>query len=126
MSLRTPLSRARGAGSAHEGPRHWIVQRGTAIALVPLTLFFLSVCVVMVGADYETARAFVAQPLIAVGLILFIFTGCWHLQIGLGEVVADYVQGKAAKIFLAMLINLFSYGLGLACVLSVVRLYVTG
>ena len=65
MSLRTPLSRARGHGSAHEGAQHWIVQRGTAIALVPLTLFFLSTCIALVGADYETAKAYVAQPLIA-------------------------------------------------------------
>lgn len=126
MSLRTPLSRARGHGAAHEGAGHWIAQRATAVALVPLTIFFLAACIALVGSDYETARAYVAQPLISVGLILFVFAAIWHLKIGLGEVVADYIGKESTKIFLMLTINFLAYGLGLACVLSVVRLYVTG
>lgn len=126
MSLRTPLSRARGHGSAKEGAHHWIAQRATAVALVPLVIFFLASLVAMAGMSYEAARAYIGQPLIALGFILLIFTGFWHAKIGLGEVVADYIEKEGTRVFLLLLINFLAYGLGAACLLSVLRLFVTG
>ena len=75
MGLRTPLSRVRGLGSAKQGTHHWILQRATAIALVPLTLFFLATMVSMAGMPYETARAFMSQPLITFCFALLIVAG---------------------------------------------------
>jgi succinate dehydrogenase / fumarate reductase membrane anchor subunit len=126
MSLRTPLSRVRGHGSAKEGAHHWIVQRATAIALVPLTIFFLASMVAMAGLPYEAARAFIAQPLITLCFALFIVAGFWHAKIGLGEVVADYIQKEGTKVFLLLLINFLAFGLGAAALLALLRIFVTG
>ena len=126
MGMRTPRSRVRGAGSAHEGAHHWLVQRATAIALVPLVLFFLATLVAMAGMPYDMAKAYLGQPLIALGFVLLILAGFWHARIGLGEVVADYIQGKGARVFLLLLINFLAFGLGAACLLAVLRLYVAG
>lgn len=126
MGLRTSLSKVRGLGSAKEGTHHWIAQRATAIALVPLVLFFLASVVAMVGMPYEEARAYVSQPLITIGLALLVFTGLWHARIGLGEVLADYIGREGTRMFLLLLINFLAFGLGAATLLALVRLFVTG
>jgi succinate dehydrogenase / fumarate reductase membrane anchor subunit len=126
MGLRTPLSRVRGLGSAKQGAHHWILQRATAIALVPLTLFFLATMVSMAGMPYEIARTFMSQPLITFCFALLIVAGLWHAKIGLGEVVTDYIQTEGARVFLLLLINFLAYGLAAASLLAILRLYVTG
>ncbi len=126
MSLRTPLSRVRGDGPAKEGARHWIVQRATAIALVPLVLFLLAAIVSMAGMPYEMARAYMAQPVISIGFILLVIAGLWHAKLGLGEVVADYIQKEGSRVFLLLLINFLAFGLGAASLLAVLRIFVTG
>ncbi len=126
MSFRSPLSRARGHGSAKDGVGQWIALRVTAVALVPLALFFLATMVAMAGASYEDARAYLSQPLISLGYVLLIVAGFWHLKIGLGEVVADYIGKESTRVFLLLAINFLAYGLGAACLLAVLRLYVTG
>ncbi len=126
MSFRTPLSRARGHGSAKDGVGQWITLRVTAFALVPLVIFFLATMVAMAGAPYEDVRVYLAQPLITLGYVLLIVAGFWHARIGLGEVVADYIQKESTRVFLLLLISFLSYGLGAACLLAVLRLYVTG
>ncbi len=126
MDMRTPLSRARGAGSAKHGVGHWITLRATAIALVPLTIFFLATLVAMAGAPHEVARSYFGHPLIAIGYALLIIVGLWHMKLGLAEVVADYIYTEGTKVFFLVLINFFAFAAGAACLLSIVRLYVTG
>lgn len=93
MSLRTALGRVRGLGSAKDGTHHWWMQRVTAIALIPLTVWIVASFVAMAGADYETARAWVASPVVAILFSLFIATGLYHLKLGLQVVIEDYVHG---------------------------------
>ena len=122
MGYRTPLSRARGMGSAKHGVGHWITQRATAIALVPLVLFFLATMIAMAGAPYEVVRDYLGQPLIAFGYVLLIIIGLWHMKIGLSEVVADYIPSEGMKMTLLVLINFFAFGAGVVCLLSILRL----
>lgn len=98
MSLRTPLGRVRGLGSAKDGTHHWWMQRVTAVALVPLTVWFVASLVALAGADYETAVAWIGQPVVAVLLILFLFTGFYHLKLGVQVIVEDYVHHEGAKV----------------------------
>lgn len=126
MSLRTPLSRVRGLGSAKEGAHHWTMQRATAIALIPLVLYMLTSVVAMVGAPYETVRAFLAQPLTATVLLLLVLAGLWHIRLGLQVVVEDYIHKESSRVFLLLLINGTAFIAGALALLSVLRLYVTG
>jgi succinate dehydrogenase / fumarate reductase membrane anchor subunit len=102
------------------------MQRATAIALVPLVIFFLAAMVSMAGMSYAEARAFLGQPLITLGFALLIIAGFWHAKMGLGEVVADYIQKEGTRVALLLLINFLAFGLGAACLLAILRLYVTG
>jgi len=92
MSLRTPLGRVRGLGSAKGGTSHWWSQRLTALALIPLCLWLVVVAVSYAGADYESAVAFVASPMVTIILLLLIGAMFYHAQLGLQVVVEDYVH----------------------------------
>jgi len=98
MSLQTPLARVLGLGSAKEGVEHWWWQRLTALALVPLGIWFVIVVISLVGAGYAEARAWVSAPLNMVLLIAFAAALLHHAQLGLQVVIEDYVHNEAWKL----------------------------
>ena len=87
MSLRTPLSQAKGLGSAKEGASHWWLQRLTAIALVPLAIWFAFAVACVGNAGHAEVHAWLSNPFVAVALILFIVATFYHTQLGLQVIV---------------------------------------
>ncbi len=126
MSLRTPLGRARGLGSAKDGVGHWWMLRLTAVALVPLSVFFVVLVVVFKGADHVAVTAAIANPLIALILLLFIVAGFWHLKIGVEDVIEDYIHDEGRKIVCLGLVTLGSAALAVACTFSVLKIAIVG
>lgn len=122
MSLRTPLAEARGLGSAKEGVGHWWHQRLTAVALVPLTLWFGFSVALLGSADYYTVIDWVAHPVNAVLLILLLAVGFWHGALGVKEVIEDYVAGEGKKLFLLLAVQLAAVVLALAGIFAVLRI----
>ena len=98
MSLQTPLARVLGTGSAKEGVDHWWWQRLTAVALVPLGIWFVIAVISLVGAGYAEAHAWVSAPLNMVLLIAFAAALLHHAQLGLQVVIEDYVHHEAWKL----------------------------
>ena len=82
MRHRTPLSRARGLGSAKSGTHHWWMQRLTAVALVPLSLWFIASLIMVVTADHETAVEWLQSPVVAILLCAFVVAAFYHGQLG--------------------------------------------
>ncbi len=123
MSFRSPLGTARGLGSAKAGTEHWMVQRLTAIALLPLTLWFVWSLLCMAGADYATFTAWLANPLIAVLMSAFSLMLFYHAALGLQVVVEDYVGG-GMRIASIVAVKLLSALGAIACVISVVLIAV--
>lgn len=122
MSLRTPLGRVLGLGSAHDGVRHWTVQRVTALALAPLAIWFVVSIVGLPLTDYAIVAFWIGRGWNAVFLILLVLAVAWHSQLGVQVVIEDYVHGKGAKT-IGLLANLFAHVLvGAAGVFAVVRL----
>ena len=93
MSLQSPLNKALGQGSAKTGLDHWLAQRSTAIAIIPLGLWFIVSMVTLRHESYEQVTAWVAEPLHAIGLILLVIALVYHSMIGLQVIVEDYVKG---------------------------------
>lgn len=122
MSLRTPLSEARGLGSAKEGVGHWWHQRLTAVALVPLTLWFGFSVALLGSADYYTVIDWLAYPVNAVLMILLLAVGFWHGALGVQEVIEDYIAGEGKKLVLVLLVQLGAAVLALAGIFSVLRI----
>jgi succinate dehydrogenase / fumarate reductase membrane anchor subunit len=103
MTLRTPLGKVLGRGSAGEGPGHWWVQRVTAVALLPLTIWFAVSLLAHPLQSYDAMRGWLGQPWVAVPSILLVLTLALHSKLGVEVVVEDYVHGKAAKTSLLLL-----------------------
>lgn len=126
MSLETRLARVRGLGSAKDGTHHWWGQRLTAVALLPLTIWFAVSVAGMTGASYAVAVAWVGQPLNTVLLLLLIAATFQHLQLGLQVVLEDYVHAEGAKIAALMLLKFACAILAVASGYAVLRVAFVG
>ncbi len=122
MSLRTPLSEAKGLGSAKEGVGHWWMQRLTAVALVPLAIWFAFAVAMLGSASYETMVAWLQSPVVAVLIILFIAATFYHTQLGLQVIVEDYVEGWL-KIVSLVLINFLCIILAVAGFIALLKIF---
>ncbi|MFM7397307.1 MAG: succinate dehydrogenase, hydrophobic membrane anchor protein [Gammaproteobacteria bacterium] len=98
MSLRSPLGKVLGRGSAKQGVGHWWVQRVTAIALIPLTLWFAFQVVHLPLSDQDAVREWIAAGFNPVWLLLFIGAVAWHSSLGVQVVIEDYVPNKGMKV----------------------------
>jgi succinate dehydrogenase / fumarate reductase membrane anchor subunit len=103
MSLRSPLGKVLGAGSAKEGVHHWWLQRLTSIALVPLTIWFVVSLLSLPSFEHVTVVSWMAQESTALLLILFILVATWHSQLGVRVVVEDYVHGGSKTLTLVLI-----------------------
>jgi succinate dehydrogenase / fumarate reductase membrane anchor subunit len=122
FDTRSPIARVRGLGSAKEGVQHWWVQRLTAVALVPLTIWFVAGVVALSGASHAEAVAWLGHPLNATLMILAVGLTFHHAQLGLQVVIEDYVHAEGAKLALLIAVKLVALALALAGILAVLRL----
>jgi succinate dehydrogenase / fumarate reductase membrane anchor subunit len=122
MTYRTPLSHARGLGSAKSGAHHWWMQRLTAVALVPLTLWFVVSIIQLTGANYQTAAMWLSNPVNSVLMLLLIAATFHHMQLGLQVVIEDYVQSESAKIIGIVFVKLMSVLLAAAAAFAVLKI----
>lgn len=120
--LRTPLSRARGLGSAKDGLHHWWVQRLTAVALIPLVVWFAVSLVMLSGADYDAARAWIGSPVVMVLLILTIIIGLHHAQLGLQVVIEDYIHSEGLKLASIIAVRFIAVFFGVAATVAILRI----
>ncbi|HET7651056.1 MAG TPA: succinate dehydrogenase, hydrophobic membrane anchor protein [Gammaproteobacteria bacterium] len=122
MSLRNPLARARGLGSAKEGTLHWVGQRVSALALIPLTLWFVYSVLLVMHGGYEQARTWMHAPLVAVLLVIFIGTAFYHAYLGLQMVIEDYVHGAWSKFGSLIVIKFICVLVALSGIFAVLRI----
>lgn len=121
MTLRSPLGRARGLGSAKSGiGHHWAVIV-TAVGLVPLSLWFVTSLIGLVGADYTVVRGWLGQPLNTALFLLTVLMVVHHAQLGLQVVIEDYVHGEGAKMASLIAVRLGAALLAVAMTVSILK-----
>jgi succinate dehydrogenase / fumarate reductase membrane anchor subunit len=126
VSLRSPLGRVLGLGSAKDGTGHWWAQRVSAIALIPLTLWFLFSLLTLPGLDYLTVNTWLSFPMSGFLAVLLVAALTYHSYLGTIVVIEDYVHSAGMKV-LSLLSLRFLYVLaGGAAIFSILRVAFEG
>ncbi len=125
-ALRSPLGRVRHLGSAKKGTEHWIGQRATSVALLPLTVWFLISMVMLAGASYVETVLWLAHPLNAVLMLALLALTFHHTAAGLQVVVEDYLRPESRKLAVILAIRGVCWLGFLATALAVLRVALSG
>ncbi|MCB9957122.1 MAG: succinate dehydrogenase, hydrophobic membrane anchor protein [Rhodospirillaceae bacterium] len=126
MTLRTPLSTVRGLGSSKSGTHHWWVQRLTAVALVPLGLWFVISVIGLVGAEHAVVVAWLGDPVTAGLLIALVIATFYHAALGMQVVYEDYVGNLGLRMAVDIATKLILALLGLIAIVSIVMIALGG
>ena len=121
VSLRSPLGRVLGLGSAKEGTGHWWAQRVSAIALIPLTLWFMFSLLALPALDYATVRVWLSFPLSGFLVLLLVAVLTYHSYLGTTEVIEDYVHSAGMKVLSLLLLRFVHVLVGGASIFAIMR-----
>jgi succinate dehydrogenase / fumarate reductase membrane anchor subunit len=120
--MRTPLNRVRGLGSAHAGTGHFWLQRLTAIANIPLTIYFVFLIATLSGRSHASVSATLGEPVTALLLLAAILSIVVHMRIGMQVIIEDYIHDEGWKLALVVLNTFFTVGVGLSAAFAVCRI----
>src|SRR3546814_14956793 len=108
MRMETPLKRVRGLGSAESGAHHWWLERMLSVSTLLLFVWFVVSLLRMPSLDHAAVTEWLAEPLVAVPMLLLIASTFWHLKLGLQVVIEDYVHEEGMRFFDITLVNFFT------------------
>ena len=123
--MKTPLKRVRGLGSAKEGAEHFWQQRMSALANIPLTLFFVASIAALHGEDYATVVEYFSSPIVTILMLLMVFSVVIHMRLGMQVIIEDYIHNEGTKVLALMANTFFAVFVGLACAYALIRLGVS-
>ncbi|TCU16565.1 succinate dehydrogenase, hydrophobic membrane anchor protein [Rhizobium sullae] len=126
MDMRTPLGKVRGLGSAKEGTEHFWRQRLTAVANIPLIVFFVIFMIVYAGAPYSDVVHALSNPFVAVIMGLMVISGIVHMRLGMQAIIEDYVQSEIGKLVLLMLNTFFAISVAGLCLFAILKIAFVG
>ena len=122
----TRVGRVRGLGSAKHGVQHWISQRVTAFGNLILVLWLIASLIYLPGLDYGAVTGWLAQPLVAVPMMLILISIFYHLKLGLQVLIEDYLHEEGTKLFALLLLNFYAIGGAALGIFSIAKIAFTG
>lgn len=120
--MNTPLSSVRGLGSAKEGTEHFWRQRLTAVANIPLLLFFVISLISLLGDDYATVVGYLGSPLVSALMLMVILSAVIHMRLGMQVIIEDYIHGELLKVGCVMLNTFFAIFVGLVSAVALLKM----
>jgi len=122
MTMRTPLGRVRGLGSAKDGTEHFWHQRLTGVAALPLIIFAIALGVSFAGEPHAAVAARLGSPFVAIALIAAVISFAYHMQLGMQVIIEDYVQGEFSRVLALMGNNFFCFAVALVSAFAILKL----
>ena len=122
MNMRTPLKNVHNLGSAKEGADHFWKQRVSAVANIFLGIWLVWLIASLAGASHAEVKLALTNPMIAIGLLLLVLSGAFHMRLGMQTIIEDYVSGEGCKVALLMLNTFFAIAVGLASTFAILKL----
>ncbi|MEX0589890.1 MAG: succinate dehydrogenase, hydrophobic membrane anchor protein [Xanthobacteraceae bacterium] len=120
--MRTPLRRVRGLGPAHSGTGHFWLQRTTAIANVPLVIYFVFVIATLTGRSHAAVAATLGQPAVVILMLAAILSIIMHMRVGMQMIIEDYVHHEGTKVTLLLANTFFTIAVGLTATFAICRI----
>lgn len=125
MKFETELRQAQGLGSAKSGLRHWITQRITAVILIPLSIWFVGLFIILLSAPFDIAYHQFSSPWSVTLSIFFIIVLFFHGALGMQVVYEDYVRHELTKWILVVVTNFFSILMALLSIISILKIFLS-
>jgi succinate dehydrogenase / fumarate reductase membrane anchor subunit len=122
MSIRTPLGRVRGLGSAKSGTEHFWHQRVTAVANVFLVTAFVVILVSLLGSSHATVHQILGSPFVAIVMLLMVGSTTYHMKLGMQVVIEDYVHDATWKFAAIIANNFFAIAVAAACAYALLKI----
>lgn len=122
MNMRTPLKNVHSLGSAKEGADHFWKQRVSAVANVFLGIWLVWLVASLAGSDHASFKQALGHPFVAIGLLLLVLSGTFHMRLGMQTIIEDYISSEGRKIVLLMLNTFFAIAVGLATTFAILKL----
>jgi succinate dehydrogenase / fumarate reductase membrane anchor subunit len=122
MSIRTPLGRVRGFGSAKSGTQHFWHQRLTALANVPLTIGFIIIVISLLGSGHARAMQTLGNPLVGIVMFLFVASAAYHMKLGMQVIIEDYVHDEKLKLAAVILNTFFAVAIAASCFYALLKI----
>ena len=122
MSMRTPLGRVRGLGSARSGTSHFWRQRLTAVANVPLVISFVVILISLLGRNHAAVVQILGSPPVAIIMLLFIISITYHMRLGMQVIIEDYVHHEGHRIALLIGNTFFAIAVALSCAFAILKI----
>lgn len=123
--IRSDLGKARGLGSAHHGTGHWMHQKFTALANIPLVIWFVYSMVSLIGATYIEYTAWLASPVNAILMILLVLSTFYHAVLGTQVMFEDYIANKGFRLIKIVGLKLFFTAFAVASIFSILKVAFT-
>ncbi|MBN8818454.1 MAG: succinate dehydrogenase, hydrophobic membrane anchor protein [Sphingobium sp. SCN 64-10] len=126
MGSGTGIGRVRGLGSAKSGTHHWIVQRVTAVGNALLVTWLIASLAMLPAHDHAAITGWLAQPIVAVPMMLMLVSVFYHIRLGLQVLIEDYVHDDGLKFAVLILLNFFVIGCAATGLFSVAKIAFAG
>ena len=120
--MRTPMSRVRGLGSAREGTSHFVRQRLTALANVPLIIAFVLILLTVQGAGYQGTIDVLSSPFVALIMLAVVLSAVIHMRLGMQVIIEDYIHTEGLKMLLLAANTIFAAAIGLMSVYALLKI----
>lgn len=118
----TGIKRVRGLGAAKAGAHHWWVQRATAAANILLFTWFAVALVLLPDFSHTTVVAWLAQPMVAIPLVLLTLSTVWHMRLGVQVMLEDYVTGEGGKRLLFLILDFYAVAVAAVALFAILKI----